>query len=184
MAGFSVVELMIVLSVTAILMSVAAPSLGTFVRNNRLQAQTLEMLRTMHFARSEAIKRKTRVVLCRSADPHAASPTCGGASYTWTSGFLVFAAGDTNSVYNAGVDELIRIGRPAIKGVSVRTNGTTNNNLEYNSDGTTNEGGGTALYSICDERGGAHGRQIEVAPVGRPYLTRGAPGAVIDCTSP
>ena len=147
-------------------MTAAAPSMGTFVRNNRLQSEAFALLRTMHFARSEAVKRKTRVVMCRSANPTAATPTCGGNSYTWTSGYLVFASGDGNNTYDPANDS------------------TSNNNLEYNSDGTTNEGGGTARFAVCDGRGGDVGRQIDVSPVGRPALNQGSPGSPINCTSP
>ena len=63
-AGFSIVELMIVLAIASILMTLAAPSMGTFVRDNRIQAEALGLISMMHFARSEAVKRKTRVVLC------------------------------------------------------------------------------------------------------------------------
>ena len=182
--GFSTVELMIALTIASILMTAAAPSMGTFVRNNRLQSEAFALLRTMHFARSEAVKRKTRVVMCRSANPTAATPTCGGNSYTWTSGYLVFASGDGNNTYDPANDVLLRIGLPAGSGLTVRTNSTSNNNLEYNSDGTTNEGGGTARFAVCDGRGGDVGRQIDVSPVGRPALNQGSPGSPINCTSP
>jgi type IV fimbrial biogenesis protein FimT len=183
-AGFSIVELMIVLAIASILMTLAAPSMGTFVRDNRLQSESLRLLRMMHFARSEAVKRKTRVVLCRSADPTAAAPSCGGNLNTWTTGYLVFASGDGNNTFEAANDELLRIGMPVTAGLSVVTNSTSNANLEYNSDGTTNEGGGTARFAICDGRGGDFGRQIDVTPVGRPSLSKGSAGSPIACTSP
>lgn len=182
--GLSIVELMIVLLITSVLMTLAAPSMATFVRNNRLQAQALALMRTMHFARSEAVKRGTRVVLCRSADPRAATPSCGGSYANWSTGYLVFASGDGNNTYQDGVDVLLRIGAPTSNGLTVITNSTSNNNLEYNNDGTTNEGGGTARFAVCDGRGGAYGRQIEVTPVGRPAIVSGSPADPIGCTSP
>lgn len=182
--GFSTVEMMIVLVIAAVLMTVAAPSMGSFVRNNRLQAKAFDLLRIMHFARSEAIKRKTRTVLCRSANPTVATPSCGGTSYNWTTGFLVFAAGDSNNTYQAGSDVLLRIGLASGNGMTVITNSTSNNNLEYNDDGTTNEGGGTARFVVCDSRGGAFGRQINVTPVGRPALIRGNATSPLNCLSP
>lgn len=182
--GFSVVELIVVMSIAAILMTVAAPSMGIFVRNNRLQAQALDLMRMMHLARSEAVKRKTRVVLCRSADPGAAVPACGGVANTWTTGYLAFASGDGNSTYEAATDELLRIGMPAGNGLTVVTNSTSNNNLEFNFDGTTNESGGIARFAICDPRGGSFGRQIDVTPVGRPALSQGTSAQPVNCMSP
>jgi type IV fimbrial biogenesis protein FimT len=182
--GFSVVELIVVMSIAAILMTVAAPSMGMFVRNNRLQAQALDLIRVMHLARSEAVKRKTRVVLCRSGNPSAAVPACGGVANTWTTGYLAFASGDGNSTYEAATDELLRIGMPAGNGLTVVTNSTSNNNLEFNFDGTTNESGGTARFAICDPRGGSFGRQIDVTPVGRPALSQGTSAQPVKCMSP
>ena len=158
--------------------------MGAFIKTNRLQSEGFGLLRMMHLARSEAVKRKTRVVLCRSADPTAGTPTCGGTSYTWTTGWLVFASGDTNNTYQQGTDELLRVGLAKTHGLTVRTNSTSNNNLEFNTDGSTNEGGGTARYAICDSRGGAYGRQINVPPMGRPVLEKGTSSSAINCTSP
>jgi type IV fimbrial biogenesis protein FimT len=184
MGGLSTVELMIVLVISAVLMTLAAPSMGTFVRNNRVQSEAFALLRIMHFARSEAVKRRTRVVMCRSANPTATSPTCGGTTSNWSTGYLVFASGDSNATYEPANDELLRIGTATGNGLTVITNSTSNRNLEYNNDGTTNEGGGTARFAICDTRGGGFGRQIDVTPVGRPSLEKGVPAAPINCTSP
>ena len=172
------------LVISSVLMTLSAPSMGTFVRNNRIQSATFSLLRTMHFARSEAVKRKTRVVLCRSANATAPTPVCGGSNNIWTTGFLVFASGDANSTYEAATDTLLRVAPAASTGLTLVTNATSNRNLEYNYDGTTNESGGTARFAVCDARGGAFGLQIEVTPVGRPALESGSPASPINCASP
>ena len=184
MQGLTVLELLVTLAVAAILMGVGAPGLGHFIKNNRLSEATFDMLGTINLARSEAVKRRGRVVLCRSANPQAAAPTCGGTENTWTSGWLIFASGDSNNTYEAATDILLGIGLLDSKGLTVKSNGTSNNNLEYNSDGTTNEGGGTAMFAFCDNRGGAYGRLIEVPPHGRPRFVKGSDAAPIDCVSP
>jgi type IV fimbrial biogenesis protein FimT len=184
-AGFTIIELIVVLSIVAILSALAAPDLAMFIKNNRVKGQTFDLLNTIQYARSEAAKRRVRVIMCRSANPTAASPTCGGTANTWTTGWLVFASGDTNSTYETANDTLLRIGPPAPMGVTVRTNTTCNQNLEYNPDGTTNASGGIARFAICDtSRGGAYGRQIVVPPHGRPKLEQGSQSSPINCTSP
>ena len=85
--------------------------------------------------------------------------------------------------YEDGVDTLLAIGE-AVSSLKVITNSTSNRNLEYNPDGTTNESGGTARFAICDSRGGAYGRQVNVSPIGRPVIAKGSTGAPINCTSP
>ena len=83
-----------------------------------------DMLGTINLARTEAVKRRTRVVLCRSADPTLATPSCGGSANTWTTGWLVFASGDSNNTYQAGTDTLLGIGLADSSNLTVITNST------------------------------------------------------------
>lgn len=183
--GFSLIELMVTLTIVAVLLAAAAPAMSAYIQNHQLRSVSLNLAADIHYARSEAVKRKVQVVLCRSGNSAATSPSCGGASNQWTTGWLVFASGDTNNTYQAGVDTLLRIG-PPIGGdrLNVITNAISNNNLEYNPDGTTNESGGTARFAVCDDRGGTHGRQLNVPPHGRLDLERGSSAGPINCTSP
>jgi type IV fimbrial biogenesis protein FimT len=183
-AGITIVELVVSLAVVSILVTSGVPAFSSFIQTNKISETAFDTLGTINLARAEAVKRRTRVVLCRSAAPTAATPACGGTSNTWTTGWLVFASGDANNTYEAVTDTLLGRGVVDSSNVTVMTNSTSNNNLEYNSDGTTNEGGGTARFAICDKRGGAYGRQIDVPPHGRPKFTRGDSTAPINCTSP
>lgn len=183
-SGITIVELVISLAVVAILVTTGIPAYSNFIQSNRLAKSSFDLLVTINLARSEAVKRRTRVVLCRTGNPMATTPSCGGSANTWTTGWLVFASGDANNTYEAATDTLLGIGLVESPNVTVITNSTSNNNLEYNSDGTTNEGGGTARFAVCDNRGGARGRQINVPPHGRPKFVYGDHANPIDCTSP
>lgn len=181
--GITIVELIVTLAVVAILVTTGVPAFANFIKTNRLSESAFDLLGTINLARSEAVKRRTRVVLCRTANPKAATPSCGGSANTWTTGWLVFAAGDGNATYEAGTDTLLGVGVVNSVGLTVRTNSTSNNNLQYNPDGTTNESG-TARFAVCDKRGGAHGRQVNVPRHGRPKFIKGDKSSPINCTSP
>jgi type IV fimbrial biogenesis protein FimT len=184
-SGFTLVELMVTLAIAAIVITQGVPSFVTMIQNNRLVTQTNDVATAINIARSEAVKRGVRVILCRSADPTATTPACGGTANTWTTGWLIFASGDTDNTYTDGTDTLLRIGQPAPTGITIMTNSTSNNNLEYNPDGTTNESGGTAVFAICDSRGESNGRQIQVNAMGRPQLVKGSSSSPLSsCTSP
>jgi type IV fimbrial biogenesis protein FimT len=182
--GISIVELIITISVVSIIASIGVPALSGFTMNNRISESAFDVLGTINLARTEAVKRRERVVLCRSPNPTASVPACGGTANIWTTGWLVFASGDANSTYEEATDTLLGVGLPDSRGVKVITNSVSNNNLEYNSDGTTNETGGTARFAICDKRGGTRGRQINVPPHGRPKYVKGSVGTPITCSAP
>jgi type IV fimbrial biogenesis protein FimT len=182
--GISIVELVVSLAIVSILAATGVPAYSSFIQSNQLSESAFDVLGTINLARTEAVKRRTRVVLCRSADPTLTTPSCGGNANTWTTGWLVFASGDTNNTYQAGTDTLLGIGLVDSPNVTVITNSTSDSNLEYNSDGTTNEGGGTARFAVCDKRGGAYGRQVNVPPHGRPKFVKGDSASPINCSSP
>ncbi|MGJ8668457.1 MAG: GspH/FimT family pseudopilin [Oceanococcus sp.] len=60
-AGFTLAELMIVVAISAILTSLAAPSFRELIVNTRLQAATSDMQAGLLLARSEAVKRNAQV---------------------------------------------------------------------------------------------------------------------------
>ena len=107
--GFTLIEVMVVIVIVGILAAVAFPSLSTLMKNSALKSQQFDLLGSINIARSEAVKRKTQTVMCRSANPTAATPTCGGTANTWTTGWLVYANGDiTNGdAYVAAEDTLL-----------------------------------------------------------------------------
>jgi type IV fimbrial biogenesis protein FimT len=173
--GFTIPELIITLGVAAIILSTSVPGVSTVIKDNRLATRVNDIITDIHFARSEAAKRNARVILCRSKEPNASTPQCStdsGSEYTWTSGYLIFADSGTaaNSVYDAGSDILLRRGQPAPSGVKMRTNSTWNKNLVFNPNGAVNEGGSSAIMSICDDRGKDKCKQIFVTPSGIPKM--------------
>jgi type IV fimbrial biogenesis protein FimT len=166
--GFTLPEILIALGVISILLTVAVPGISSTIKENRLATTLNSIVSDIHFARSEAVKRDVRVIMCRSGNPNLPAPTCGGDDRTWTSGYIIFAddGNYTNDVFDNGTDTLLHRGQSVSSGIRLRTNWTWNRNLEFNPDGTTNEGGSTARMSICDDRGTDKGRQIVVAPSG------------------
>jgi len=84
--GFTLVELIVALTIAGILMAVAAPALQKFVSSNRLTGQVNELLADINLARSEAIKRSTTTGVCVTA---AGGTSCVAAG-NWANGWLVY----------------------------------------------------------------------------------------------
>jgi len=66
--GFTLLELIVVLSVLAILLSWGMPSLTQSIRNNSVLAQTNELIAMLHFTKSEALRRNSDVRVVLDAD--------------------------------------------------------------------------------------------------------------------
>ena len=80
--GFTLPEILIVITVLVVLLGVGMPSFGDFVRNQRLKTASFDLYSTLVHARSEAITRN-------------ASVTVAPVSSAWTNGWTVTDAGGT-----------------------------------------------------------------------------------------
>jgi type IV fimbrial biogenesis protein FimT len=59
--GFSLIELMVVVSVLAVLLGLALPSFSEWIRNNQVRSAAESLRDGLQLARSEAVKRNARV---------------------------------------------------------------------------------------------------------------------------
>lgn len=85
--GFTLIELMVTISILAILALIAAPALQAFVDTTRLKGATERIYADMQFARSEAVKRNSAVsVSFTTGDSWCYGINAGGACNCNTSG--------------------------------------------------------------------------------------------------
>lgn len=87
---------MVVLAIAGVLMAVAIPAMGDFIRNSRITAAANDVIAALHFTRSEAIKRRQQVTLCTSADSLDASPTCAASDLL--TGWIAFVDDNDNNI--------------------------------------------------------------------------------------
>lgn len=171
-AGFSLIELMISVSVLAILMSVALPSLRAAVQNNRISAKANEMVTAFHLARSEALKRNQAMVVCASSD----GETCQGA---WTDGWIVAEDGAAPGTTPPQPVRVVRVWSAPDGGVSIaETTDETVTVFRFLPRGQMDADIGVAFpstlaMSIPDCRGD-QARDIQINRAGRVTVSTGA----------
>jgi type IV fimbrial biogenesis protein FimT len=65
-AGFTLAELLMTITIASILLALAIPSFRSLMVDSKLTAQVNDIVGAIRLARSEAIRRNTRVSFCRS----------------------------------------------------------------------------------------------------------------------
>ena len=93
--GITLIESLVVLAIVGFLARMAMPSFTSSINANRRATYANQLVEDLALARSEAIKRGTRVVVCTSS-----TFTACTRNNDWASGWIVFV--DTNN--NATVD--------------------------------------------------------------------------------
>jgi len=173
--GFTIVEIMVTLGVAAILASLAAPSILSFVRNSRLTNGVNDLLHSLQVARTEAIKRQQgNVVVCGSTDPLPDNARC---TYNTFKGWFVFA--DTNGNWQHDAGEAMIERHPTLD-ATVTVNADANAAIvSYGPTGFANPTDPivvkvpTATVVMCDARGvtavgnGSTARALFISPTGR-----------------
>jgi type IV fimbrial biogenesis protein FimT len=159
--GFTAIELMVTLAVAVVLITMAIPAYNTFVQNNRITAQANDLVTAINLSRDEALKRRTTVTICSSAD----GSTCAG---NWHDGWIVFTDANADSTVN-GTDQVLRVWGALTGGATITTTPAA---LRYSQIGLVNTG---AVFQLripgCT---GNLARDINVSVTGQPSVSHSA----------
>ncbi len=175
--GFSLIELIVALSIIAILMTTAVPSFFAMIQRDQLTTQANDFISTLSFARAEAASRGTRIVVCKSAAPHS---TCAGAG-SWEQGWVVFTDINGDDLYTVaadGANGILRIHEALGGNTTLRGDSNIGDSIAFQ--------GGTGFaatpqlrtLSLCDSNAVvANGRDILLLPIGQARVAAVAPAS-------
>lgn len=185
--GFTLIELLVTVAVFAILMAIAVPSFQGLSASTRLTSQTNDLVSSLSLARSEAIRRGTRVTMCKSSDGSACAT-----SGDWEQGWITFV--DTT---RSGSDAEVDSGEAVVsvhqgEGGSVVIKGSSNlaDYVSFSADGQPKSMGSSVVSGtlrVCNNSSALNddtrARDIDLSAVGRLVTT--TPAGVDDtCPSP
>lgn len=161
--GFSLIEVVVSLAITAILAGIAMPSFGRFIEHQRTSAAINSLMTHMASARVAAITRNRRAVLCPSTN----GSQCD-AGTDWSGGWMLFLDDDGNRKPDA-TEEVMRVDlEPTSRHLRVVST-TGRSQLRYLPDGRS--AGTNLTISICNHEGELLGAVI-VNNMGRPRSER------------
>lgn len=157
--GFTLIESMMVLAILAVLLLIAVPGYQQFVHNNTMLAEQYSLRATLDLARTEALTRRSTVVVCPSAD----GSTCV-ATDNWLGGYTAFVDSNADNSLdpNNPREELIqRKSEPT--SVNIRFSNSSNR-VRFSPQGTAVGSEGTFVF--CDDRGAGEAGALTLNPVG------------------
>lgn len=108
--GFSLIELMVVLSIAAILLAVGIPSFRSLIQNQRMTTNVNEFFAAINLTRSAALERGVRVDMIAAGD-----------GSDWKNGWIIFVDKNNDRIRDSN-EKLIFTHGPLPDGMSTTTN--------------------------------------------------------------
>ena len=202
--GFNLIELMVTIAVLGVLLGVGVPGVQGYIHNNRLISQINSLSMSLLHARSEAIKRNQRVVVCVSIDGEQCA--AGGGGTLWSKGWIVFVDRNGDSDVDVGIpgtddcadvsttDCIISV-QAAFDGTNTLTPAASVADLigyvgsgaaSCNTDATVETletcPNSTTYFTLCDFRGAAYAKALAVSSTGRTStITKQPNGSSLTC---
>lgn len=168
-SGFTLVELLVVISITAILLSLGVPSMRFLLEKNAVAAQVNSFIGSVALARSEAIKRNAPIVMCRNANAESStSTTCASSGTDWKNGWIIFLDRDDDGTFDtANGDQLVQVqGAFEDSGGMVSTLSNQNSLLRFRNTGLM-RGGMYQLVIDAPSMTPSQQRRICISTTGR-----------------
>ena len=180
--GFTLIELMIVITIFAIILSMAVPSLKSITQSAGVKLATNELVSALYVSRSAAIKNSAFGCVCPSTNVNDLVPACSGTGL-WETGWIAFGDSTGNCVFEAATDVLLKVWDGSVINDSqftVRNDHvsiTAVNLVRFNSRGEPVRADGISQqgnFKICNETGmttygdgKSDARVVQLSPSGR-----------------
>ena len=141
--GFTMIELLVAVTVVGIVLAIALPSYDTVVKNNCLTTNTNSLVTSLQMARSESTKLRQNIsVIAKGGD--------------WSTGWTV-------------QDPVATVLNDVTLTCTLTTVTNADTTIVYEPTGFIDF---PTSFDVCDDRTGETGRQISINMVGRPNTNR------------
>lgn len=161
--GFTLIELIITLSIISIITAYGLPNYHEFKQNQTMTQEINRLSSTIRFARSQSIISGQHVILCATHSFTA----CDGNSQ-WHQGWMVFTDSNRNRIFDAN-DQALLHENSMNEGLQVMAS-VYRPKIRF--DATGFAPGTNLTIRFCDSRGAEHGKAIIISNVGRPRIAQ------------
>lgn len=161
-SGFTLIETTVTLAVSLIILATGVPAFQMLTTGNRMSAEVNTMATHLHLARSEAIKRGLRAVLCPSTDGKTCLKSSG-----WQQGYILFTDNNANRTRDDG-EAILRIHQPESQAIRIRT---TNGRKWIRYQSTGEAPGSNVTITFCDLNNKVNPKAIIISNTGRPRFS-------------
>lgn len=160
--GFTLVELLVAVSLLAVIVSAAVPAFNRLTERERAVASTNTLVAHFQLARNTAISRKTFVTVCPTAD----GARCAD-NNVWSNGWMTFVDASKTGQPQSGKD-ILRVEPNNSRSLFMHSGGRrrvrfTPAGMAYGTNITVN---------ICPQSGSDAGRAVIVSNPGRVRTTK------------
>jgi len=158
--GYSLYELLMTLTLAALILGLGLPSFAGVVARNRQHVEINALFHAIHLARKESIMRRQVVSLCPSVDATRCEP-----GKDWSSGWLMFANHDGDE------PPQIDAGEPLLQVHTVGENIRITTNRRGFTLRATQKRATNGTIVVCDVANRIPPKALVVSYTGRPRVT-------------
>jgi len=158
-SGFTLYELLLTLTLVALLVGLGLPSFAKIAANSRIRAEIDALFHAIHVARKESIMRRSVVSICPSLDGITCRP-----GKDWSRGWIMFNNRDRDE------PPQIDSGEPTLQVHTVGENVRITANRRGFTLRATQKRATNGTIIVCDAAGRVNPRALVISYTGRPRV--------------
>ena len=134
--GFSLIELMVVLTIVGILVRIGISTYSSAITSSNISSESNALWGDLQYAHSQSIKQGLTVTLCAANTSGNAPYTCSGSSTTWSSGWVTYTGSYTTTSGAVTQALLLRVQQPLLSSYTMKSTSTNAlSSISFNSFG-------------------------------------------------
>ncbi len=165
--GVTLLELMVGVTVVAILAGVGLPGMGQFLDRQRIDSAQVDLRAALALARTEAVRRAAQVSVCRRASG-SLPVRCAEGGRDWSEGWIVFVDRSSEAASADPVmGEVLLVHEGFAKHASLTFTAPRGSSLTFDGEGWPDRNFVGGSFRFCSKNDPHLGRRLVASRLGR-----------------